>query len=307
MSGTKKAICGFVLLSFILGCATSGYNKGQFNLYSIDDEKRIGQDFANQLLSEYGKRGRVYDDPETNKYINQLGQKLVSEAPEKKFDYHFYVLKFRGVNAFAVPGGHIFVFTGLINYSQNEAELSGVIAHEIAHIAARHGTEQMSAQLAASVASSVVLAGVGLSGVDPSLAQLALNVVNTGVFLSYSRKDESEADEIGAKMVYKAGYHPEGMKNFFDRLHNKVGDMSDLEVFLSTHPDPGDREKHIKDLIEEMGPTDNLKWDSKEFKEVKAKVSKIVYPKQQEKAAQSQSQKQKQKQKKKQKQKEKEK
>ena len=278
-----KSIGLFSFLIFISACATSGYNKGQFNLYSIDDEKKIGKEFADQLLSEYKKKGRVYNNPQANQYINQLGQTLVNHAPEKKFTYHFYLLKLRGVNAFAVPGGHIFVFTGLINYCQNEAELAGVIAHEIGHIVARHGTEQMSAQLTASVASAIVVAGLGLSGVDPSIAQLALDVVNTGAFLAYSRKDEREADEIGVKMLYKAGYHPEGMANFFDRLHKKVGDMSDLEVFLSTHPDPGDREKYVKDWIKDMGPTDQLKWDSKEFKAVKTKVSTIKYPKKKDK------------------------
>jgi len=303
MTRKKVIVLLISLLALITGCATSGYNKGQFNLYSIEEEKRMGDDFAKQLLSEYQKRGRVYDDPETNRYINQLGQKLVSYAPDNKFEFHFYVLKMKSVNAFAVPGGHIFVFTGLINYCENEAELAGVIAHEIGHVVARHGTEQMSKQLVASVASSIVVAGLGLSGVDPNIAQLALNVANTGIFLAYSRENETEADEIGARTVYKAGYHPEGMKNFFDRLHKKVGDMSDLEVFMSTHPDPGDREKHIKNLIKELGPTDSLKWDSREFRAVKSKVSSIVYPKQEQKQEQKDKQKQKQKQKQKKKQK----
>ncbi len=277
----KYQIIGLLfLVGLTVTCASSGYNKGQFNLYSIDDEKRMGKEFADQLLSEYRKRGRVYDDPQTNQYINNLGQYLASKSPENKFDYHFYVLKLKGVNAFAVPGGYVFVFTGLINYSQNEAELAGVMAHEIGHIVSRHGTEQMSAQLAASVASSILVAGVALGGGNANLAQLALNVASTGTFLSYSRKDESEADGIGAKTLYHAGYHPEGMVNFFDRLSKKVGDMSDLEVWLSTHPDPGDREKHIKDIIKEEGSTEGLKWDSKEFKAVKGKVSRIKYPNQ---------------------------
>ncbi len=277
-------ILGWVCLSLLaLGCASNGYNKGQFNLYSIDEEKKMGDDFAQQLLDQYQKKGKVYNDKQVNNMVKRIGSTLAQHAPENKFSYHFYVIESRQVNAFAVPGGHVFIFTGLINYCQNEAELAGVVGHEMGHIISRHGTEQMSKQLAVGVAGAVVGVGLAGVGVDPSIAQMAVNAAETGMFLSYSRKDETEADDLGACMVYKAGYHPEGMKNFFDRLHKKQGDMSDLEVFMSTHPDPGDRETHIHDLIKELGPTDKLKWDSKDFKNAKAKVAKIQYPQKKDK------------------------
>jgi predicted Zn-dependent protease len=262
---------------WLAGCVTSGYNKGQFNLYSIEEEKKLGNQVATEFLNEYGKKGQVYNDPQTNAYINRLGQSLVQFGPEKQFTYKFYVLKSQEVNAFAVPGGHIFVFTGLINYCQNEAELAGVLAHEAGHIISRHGTEQLSAKIAASFAGNVLIAG--LEGrVDPKITELVVNAVATGAFLAYSRKDETEADELGARMVFKAGYTPRGMVNFFDRLSKKQGKMSDIEVFLSSHPDPGNREQHIKDLMKQMGATENLKWDSPEFQQIKTQISNLQYP-----------------------------
>jgi len=274
----KKLIPALMVLTFLAAaCATSGYNKGQFNLYNPESEARLGNDLSAQMLSEYRKKGQVYDDPAANAYINTLGQRIAQSLPEKLYPYHFYILKSKEVNAFAIPGGHIFIFTGLINYCENEAELAGVMAHEAGHIVARHGTEQLSAQMAAAAAGAVLVAG--LSGqVDPEITQLAVDIVSTGVFLAYSRKDEREADDIGARTVFKAGFNPSGMVNFFDRLSKKQGRMSDIEVFLSTHPDPGDREQHVKNIVMELGPTESLAWNSDQFNQIKAQVSKIVYP-----------------------------
>jgi len=274
----KKLIPALLVLTFLAAaCATSGVNKGQFNLYDAQSEAKLGNELAAQMLSEYRKKGQVYEDPAANNYLNNLGQRLVQVLPEKLYPYHFYIVKTPEVNAFAIPGGHIFIFTGLINYCENEAELAGVMAHEAGHIVARHGTEQLSAQMAAAAAGAVLVAG--LSGqVDPQVSQLAVDVVSTGVFLAYSRKDEREADDIGARTVIKAGINPSGMVNFFDRLSKKQGKMSDIEVFLSTHPDPGDREQHVKNIITETGAPPNLAVNSDQFNQIKAQVSKIAYP-----------------------------
>ena len=263
-------------------CVSSGYNKGAFNLYSIEQEQKIGNDLAKQLLEEYQKKGQVYDDPQTLEYLNRMGQKLIQYAPEKDFQYHFYALKLPEVNAFAIPGGHIFVFTGLINYSQSEAELAGVLAHEQGHIIARHGTEQMSKQLAANIGASIVLQSVGGS-VNPDVAGLAINIAATGYFLAYSRANEREADDLGARMIYKADWSPQGMVDFFDRLSKKEGKKSEIEIWLSTHPDPGDREQHVKQIMAQLGPKENLKMDSPEFGPIKAKISQIKYPEEKKK------------------------
>lgn len=274
----KKLIPAMLVFMFLASaCASSGVNKGQFNLYDPQSEAKLGNELAAQMLTEYRKKGQVYEDPGANNYLNSLGQRIVQVLPEKLYPYHFYLLKTPEVNAFAIPGGHIFIFTGLINYCENEAELAGVIAHESGHIVARHGTEQLSAQMAAAMAGAVLVQG--LSGqVDPQITQLAVDIVSTGVFLAYSRKDEREADDIGARTVIKAGINPSGMVNFFDRLSKKQGKMSDIEVFLSTHPDPGDREQHVKNIIAETGAPANLAVNSDQFKQIKAQVSKIAYP-----------------------------
>jgi len=252
--------------------------KQKFNLFSIEQEKKMGDDVSGQLLAEFEKKGQVNKDPQVNEYVNRLGQKLALRDPGKQFSYRFHIITTPEVNAFAVPGGSLFIFTGLINQCQNEAELAAVIDHEIAHVILRHGTRQLSAKIAASVAADILL--FGLSGkVDPQIAQLAVNVAATGAFLAYSRKDEREADDMGARLMHQAGYNPEAMSDFFARLAAKKGKPSEIERFLSDHPDPGNREKLIQELAAELGPTQNLKWDSPEFKAVHAKVSMLKYPK----------------------------
>jgi len=276
MSQVKKLGVVLYLLA-LFSCATSGINKSQFNLYSLDDEARIGNQLAQEVLGEYQKQGKIYNDQKALEYINQLGHSLVSYAPEQHFQYQFYLIKTPEVNAFALPGGHIFVFTGLISYCQNEAELAGVLAHEIGHVVARHGTERFSAMQAADIVGRIILAGLGKK-VDPEIAKLAIDITATGAFLAYSRENEREADDIGARIMYQTGYHPEALVSFFNQLSQGSGKMTKFEVFLSTHPDPQDRQQRVNDLIQTLGDTESLKWDSKEFQALKVRVATIKYP-----------------------------
>jgi len=267
----------FLYLLVLFSCATSGINKNQFNLYGLDEETNLGNQLAQEVLSEYQKQGKIYNDQKALEYINQLGHSLVSYAPEQHFQYQFYLIKTPEVNAFALPGGHIFVFTGLINYCQNEAELAGVMAHEIGHVVARHGTERLSAMQAADLVGRIILSGLSQK-VDPEIAKLAIDITATGAFLAYSRENEREADDIGARVMYQAGYHPEALVSFFSQLGQEAGKMSKFEVFLSTHPDPQNRQQRVNDLIQTLGSTESLKWDSKEFQALKARVATIKYP-----------------------------
>lgn len=261
---------GFMLLAFsVSGCATSGFNQGQFNMISIEEEKKLGGEYKAEVDNELHAQGKYYQDSLVTPYVNGLGRRLLASAPEVKFAYTFSVVNTKVVNAFAVPGGHIYIHTGLIAEARNEAELAGVISHEIGHVVARHGSERLSAILAATLVGQI-LVGAQEDEIDRLLTQLAVQLVTTGGMLAYSRANENEADRIGADIMYRAGYDPRAMVGFFERLHDKKGDMSRFEVFISTHPDPRDRQARVKDYISGMPLGENLIENSPEFQQVQA-------------------------------------
>jgi len=259
-------------------CATSGYNQGQFNLISLEQERELGDKLNADVAAELAAQGMTYNDTEVNDYLNRLGQKLVRNAPEVNFDYTFTVVKTDEVNAFAIPGGHVFVHTGLIAETENEAELAGVIAHEIGHVVARHGSERLSAMMAAGFVGEIIVGGQAQQ-VDRMLADLAVQLVTTGGMMAYSRQNESEADQIGAKILYDAGYDPWAMVKFFRKLHEKSGDMTKFDVFISTHPDPEDRRNEVRSYIKTLPPRENPIQDTPEFDKVRAICQKIQYNK----------------------------
>jgi len=270
----RRILWGIILLC---GCATSGYNKGQFNLYSIPAEANFGAELASKVDAELVQAGETYSDPEVNGYLQSLGQKLVAAAPEARFQYSFSAVKTPEVNAFALPAGRCYVNTGLIAEAENEAELAGVMAHEIGHVVARHGTERLSAMIAAGMIGEIL---VGVQGEEQNqlLTQLAVEVVATGGFLAYSRVNENEADQIGAQILYRAGYDPYALARFFLKLKEKKGKTGALEHFLSTHPDPGVRREKVRETIAQWPALTDPVQDTPEFERIKAKVQQIEYP-----------------------------
>ncbi|HUT52885.1 MAG TPA: M48 family metallopeptidase [bacterium] len=264
-----------ILALTVTACATSGYNKGQFNLISIEQERTLGDQLNTEVDAELAAQGMTLNNAEVNNYLNRLGQKLVGNAPEVDFEYTFTGVKTDEVNAFAIPGGHVFVNTGLIAEAENEAELAGVMAHEIGHVVARHGSERLSTIQAASLVGNIIVGGQQQS--NQMLANLAVQIVTSGGMLAYSRHDESEADQIGAKILYDAGYDPWAMVTFFKKLHDKTGDMTKFDVFLSTHPDPADRRNATRSYIKTLPPRENPISDTPEFRKVRAICQKIQY------------------------------
>jgi predicted Zn-dependent protease len=282
VSRISWARIGLLVVVFFSACATSGYNRGQFNMISISEEAQIGKDLSGKINAEYRQQGMEYYDSRVSEYIENLGQYLAGHAPEKNFDYQFNVLKTPEINAFALPAGYIYVNTGLIAEAENEAELAGVLSHEIGHVVARHWAERYSAILVASIATEILIQTRGTQR-DRLLTELAVQIVGTGGYLAYSRANEREADELGVLTMYEAGYHPEAMARFFEKMHEKKGDMSRVEVFLSTHPDPRDRESRVHETIESLPVKQNLVWDTARFQEVKKMVSSIEYPERKDK------------------------
>jgi beta-barrel assembly-enhancing protease len=193
------------------------------------------------------------NSPETQ-YIRQLGAKLVAVIPQQySWPYEFHVIPQKDINAFALPGGQIFINVGTIAAAQNEGQLAGVMAHEMSHVYMQHSAKQAGkTQTTAAIAGIAgAILGAAAGGVVGSLAQAGINFGAQGVILKYSRQDEAQADAVGAIIMYKAGYNPQAMAEFFKTLATQ-GDAG--PQFLSDHPNPGNREQAIQQEIATWPP-----------------------------------------------------
>ena len=216
------------------------------NFYSLEKEIGLGK----QLAQEVERQAKIINDPIISEYVNRVGQNLVRNS-DAKVPFTIKVIDGEEVNAFALPGGFFFVYSGLIMKAENEAELAGVMAHEIAHVAARHGTRQATRGEIANLATIPLIFMGGWAGYG--IRQAASVLVPVG-FLKFSRGFESEADLLGLEYMYKAGYDPTAFVDFFEKIETlekrKPGTMA--KVF-STHPLTDDRirnaQKNIQDYL----------------------------------------------------------
>jgi hypothetical protein len=205
-------------------------------------------------------------------YVQRLGARLVKQIPpEVSWPYQFHVIQQKEVNAFAVPGGPIFINVGTITTAANEAQLAGVIAHEMSHIYMQHTAKSMPRQKLEGILGAVggVLGGI-LGGPAGALARVG--VAGTGVFLlKYSRADEAQADAVGAIIMYKAGYNPIELANFFETLSKQGGSPPQ---FLSDHPNPGNRTEAIQKEIKDWPPK-QYRTDDREFQAAKKEAADV--------------------------------
>lgn len=218
----------FALLATLGGCATSGVNRGDLNLISPDEEWQMGQ----QLEQDVNQQVRLVNDRTLTSYVSRMGQRIVGETPMADRRWKFHVVADDQVNAFNIPGGHVYVHTGLIKRAGNASELAGVLAHEISHGVSRHATEQLSKRQGLSLGAGVLL------GSDPStLERLATQIAASGAVAKFSRNDEREADALGIRYMYEAGYDPRGLASMFEKLlAERERSPSALGQFFSTHP-----------------------------------------------------------------------
>lgn len=226
------------------GCATNPVTgKKQISLVSEGKELQMGAEADPAVVAEYG----VYDDPEMQRYVDGIGQRLGKVSHLPSLTWHFRVLDSPVVNAFAIPGGYIYITRGILAYMASEAQLAGVLGHEIGHVTARHSAQQITRQQIAGIG---VLAGaVFVSAFRPysGIAQQGMGLL----FLKYSRDNETQADELGVGYTTKAGFDPREIPATYATL-KRIGERSasSLPSFLSTHPDPGDREIRTTQLAE---------------------------------------------------------
>jgi Zn-dependent protease with chaperone function len=232
--------------------------KPGWNLFSPQQDVEIGQ----QSSVEAERQLPILRDRDVDNYINRIGQQLAQNAGGPQFQYRFRVVNASDINAFALPGGYIYLNRGVIENSRNEGEVAGVIAHEIAHVALRHGTHQASKAYAAQ-AGLQILGGLLGGRVGGNTAQILNTVGGIGLnalFLKYSRDLETQADIRGAQILAASGYTPADMVSFFRQLENV--DHSKKTTWLSDHPAPPDRiariEKERQLLREPATPTQNV-------------------------------------------------
>jgi beta-barrel assembly-enhancing protease len=249
--------------------------KPGFNLFSKEQDVQLGREAAAQVEQKM----HVVKNQDLDNYINRIGKKLAGqpEADAKSFPYSFKVVYEKSINAFALPGGPAFVHTGLIGAADNEGQLAGVLAHEISHVALRHGTNQASKanmmQLPALLGGSVLGSGSMLG----QLAQLGIGLGSNSVLLKFSRNAERDADLLGARIMAGAGYNPIEMARFFEKLEAQGGSRSGLEQFLSDHPNPGNRVKAVEKEIQYL-PKQTYQGDSGQLPRMKQIIAKLTPP-----------------------------
>jgi len=218
---------------------------------SREQQIQLGFQAASQV---YQQMPVLPDNSPETQYIRQLGQKLVATIPaEYSWPFEFHVIPQKEINAFALPGGPMFVNVGTITAASNEAELAAVMAHEMSHVYMQHSAKQAGkTQTAAAIAGIAgAILGATTRGVLGQLAQAGIQFGAEGLILKYSREDEAQADAVGAIILYKAGYNPQAMADFFQKL---AAEGSSGPQFLSDHPNPGNREAAIQQEIASWPP-----------------------------------------------------
>ncbi len=248
-----------------------------FNLFSKQQDIQLGEEAAAQVRKEK----TVINDPVLTAYVNAVGKRLAAsqEARGSGFPFTFEVVADPTINAFALPGGHMFIHTGLLRAVDDEAQLAGVMGHEMAHVILRHGTNQASkanlVELPAALAGQ--LAGKG--SMMGQLAQLGIGLGANSVLLKFSRTAESQADLTGCHIMAEAGYDPMEMARFFTKLSSPgTGFAGSVAQFMSDHPNPDNRERAIEQEARLL-PAQKYGYESGGFKKMKSAVMKIQEPK----------------------------
>lgn len=227
------------ILASLTGCATTGVNRGDFNFISTAQEVQMGDSLALEVENKYP----LLKNETVTAYVNEVGQRIVTVCDRRDIQYYFKVIADKKqVNAFALPGGHVYVYEGLLLQASNEAELAAVLAHEVGHVVARHAMEQLSKQYGYNLLVSLIL------GNQPGRwSGMAANLFGTAGLLKFSRDDEYEADKFAVTYTNAAGYAPGAVADFLGKLESLEGrDPGKLETLLMTHPPTTERVARVK-------------------------------------------------------------
>jgi predicted Zn-dependent protease len=240
-------------------------------LISVNEEIELGRQAQKQVKAEVPE----LSDRAVISYVQAIGRRLAARASGPKYPYTFSVANYREINAFALPGGPVWLHRGTIAAAANEAQLAGVLAHEVAHIAERHAADQLTKSLIANGMLGLLGAVLG-NDRSARTAQMAAQVLAGGYMLKFSRDDEREADRVGARIMRGAGWDPREVIPFMETLRRQQGrDSSSVEVFLSSHPGPAERASLLRT---ELRGVSGGRRDSTDFQRIKSRLRRLPPP-----------------------------
>jgi len=257
----KRLLIGLVLTGSLVGCGISQ-----------QQEVQMGQEYAQQINAQLP----IIRDPELNRYINVLGDSIARLTSRADLDWQFFIVDAQEVNAFAVPGGFVYINRGLIQRADQMDEIAGVLGHEIGHVVRRHTVKQMEKAQGANI--GVTLACVLTSVCNSQVAGAAINVAGGALFAKFSRSDEAEADNEGFKNVVKAGISPVGMVTMFQKLlEERQSRPGAVDSWFLTHPLEEDRIRAVQAQINQLPPSTlaRLGTDTRNFHAFKARIQSL--------------------------------
>jgi peptidase M48-like protein len=255
-------LCALLLVPVARSDRTS--LKPGWNMFSSDQDVQLGREASQQAERQL----HMLNDPRVDNYLNQLGHNLSAHAPGYKYPYQYKCVNDTGINAFALPGGFVYINRGAMEAADNEAQLAGIMAHETSHVALRHGTNQATKANAWQVPLGVLGAIAGNSIVG-MVTQLGAGFTINSILLKNSRTDETQADVMGTQILYDSGYDPRAMAQFFEKIQAESKGHATAQ-FFSDHPNPGNRRERVNEEVDKLGgPEPNYKTDSEQFKSTK--------------------------------------
>jgi len=269
--GTVKIPVMVVVIALTLALAPLGLAdrtklKPGWNVFSAQQDIEIGKEVSKQAEQQLV----LLNDRKVDGYLNRLGQKLASKAPGEKYPYQFKGVNDASINAFALPGGFLYINRGTIEAADNEAQLAGVIGHEIGHVALRHGTNQMTKATAMQLPLAVLGGVVGSDSIVGLLTQVGANFGAQSILLKYSRNAERQADIVGTQILYDDNYDPVQMARFFVKLEEESAKSGGRPIqFFSSHPNPENRITAVNAEVAKMGGhSGSYQDDTAEFRDI---------------------------------------
>jgi hypothetical protein len=281
-SGTRLRILQATTIVLLLASALSAQDgrtkiKPGINSFNPQQDIQLGR----RAATEIEQVAQLCNDPKVDAYLTKLGMQLVEQLNTGgvKYPWEFHCVNDKAINAFALPGGFVFINRGAIEAADYEAELAGVMAHELSHVALRHGTNQATKAQYAQLGTGILGVAGGIFGGTAGAAAAGLGQFAAGsVLLKYSRGAETQADVMGTQVLYDAGYDPRAMAAFFEKLGAESAGKNPPE-FFSDHPNPDHRIDRVDQEVEKLGGVpEGAKHDSPEFKAIKKEVQALPAP-----------------------------
>jgi len=243
-------------------------NAGALQLISVADEIAIGREAQARVMKETPQ----LTDGDVRRYVARVGRQLAAHAGGERYPYTFSVANYREINAFALPGGPVWVNRGAIQAAGSESQLAAVLAHEIAHVARRHAGQQLSSAIVTTLGLDLFGALLGNAG-GAGAANIAARYVASGAFLKFSRDDEQEADRVGVAILSRAGWDAHGMIELMEAIRaQERRDPGSVETFFSNHPSPADRVALLKRIVPRQRRGTR---DSAAFRTIRARLGRL--------------------------------